>query len=98
MDLSKRGAGRNRPAISAKHRATLADVFARPTLQNIKWSRVKALVEALGGVAEERAGSRVALKLNGAHGSVHSPHPAPDLSRPSVRSVAEFLTAAGVRP
>ena len=98
MDLSKRGAGRDRPDISAKHRATLADLFAKPTRPDVTWSRTQALVLALGGVVEQRAGSRVVLKLNGVRAVVHSPHPAPDLSRPSVRSVAEFLTAAGVRP
>lgn len=84
--------------LSKKHRKTLADLFARPTRPNIRWSRVEALVVALGGTVEERAGSRVALHLNGVLAVVHSPHPSPDMTRPSVRSVADFLTNAGVTP
>ncbi len=84
--------------LSKKHRQALADLFARPTRPDVKWSRVEALVLALGGAVEERAGSRVVLKLNGVRAVVHSPHPAPEMTRPSVRAVADFLTAAGVRP
>ena len=51
---------------------------------------------------EQRAGSRVVLKLNTPGGTVraviHSPHPSPDATRPSLRAVADFLTAAGVSP
>lgn len=90
MDLSKRG------SLSAKHRATLADLFAKPTRPDIAWSRTQALVLALGGAVEQRAGSRVVLKLNGVRAVVHSPHPSPEMTRPSVRSVADFLTAAGI--
>ena len=85
-----------RMTLSKKHRKTLADVFAKPTRPNVKWSRVKSLVVALGGTVEERAGSSVALNLNGALAVIHSPHPSPDMSRPSVRSVADFLSSAGV--
>ena len=82
--------------LSKKHCKTLADVFAKPTRPNIKWSRVEALVVALGGRVEERAGSRVALHLNGVLAVIHSPHPSPDMTRPSVRSVADFFSSAGV--
>lgn len=88
--------------LSHKHRKTLEDVFARPTRPDIRWSRVEALVVALGGTVEQRAGSRVVLKLSGGTGTVraviHSPHPSPDATRPSVRALADFFTAAGVDP
>lgn len=82
--------------LSKKHRKTLADVFAKPTRPDVKWSRVESLVVALGGTVEERAGSRVAFNLNGVLAVVHSPHPSPDMSRPSVRSVAHFFSSAGI--
>lgn len=84
--------------LSKKHRSTLDDLFAKPTRPDVKWSRVEALVLALDGVVEQRAGSRVVLRLNGVRAIVHSPHPSPEMTRPSVRAVADFLTAAGVRP
>lgn len=81
-----------------KHRKTLADVFARPTRPDVKWSRVEALVVALGGAVDQRSGSRVAFSLNGVALVFHSPHPSPDARRATVRGVADFLTAAGVTP
>lgn len=92
------GTTKRRMALPNKHRKTLAAVFAKPTRQDVKWSRVASLVVALGGAVEERAGSRVSLTLNGVLAVIHSPHPSPDMSRPSVRSVADFLSAAGVAP
>ena len=82
--------------LSKKHRPTLVDVLAKPTQPNVERSRVGSLVVALGGTVEERAGSRVALNWNGVLAVIHSPHPSPDMSRPSVRSVAAFLSSAGV--
>ena len=82
--------------LSKKHRPTLADVLARPTRPDVERSRVGSLVVALGGTVEERTGSRVALNLNGVLAVIHSPHPSPGMSRPSVRSVAVFLSIAGV--
>ncbi len=84
--------------LSAKHRRTLDDLFQRPTRADVRWARIEALVEALGGAAEQRAGSRVLLRLNGVRAVLHSPHPSPDATRATVRAVADFLTAAGVRP
>ena len=84
--------------LSKKHRKTLADVFAKPTRPDVRWSRIESLAVALGGTVEERAGSRVALNLNGVLAVVRSPHPSPDMTRPSVRSVADFLSNAGVTP
>ena len=84
--------------LSRKHQKTLAETFARPTPTGIKWARIEALIVALGGTVDQRAGSRVALALNGVDAVFHSPHPSPDASRPAVRAVAEFLTHAGVAP
>lgn len=85
-------------ALSTKHRRTLADIAEKSTRPDIRWSRIESLIVVLGGTVEQRAGSRVVLDLNGARAVIHSPHPSPDATRPSVRAVADFLTAAGILP
>ena len=77
---------------------TLNDVFARPTKANIRWSAIESMIRALGGEISERAGSRVAAKLNGVTAIFHRPHPRPETKKGAVDAVRQFLTNAGVRP
>ena len=51
--------------MNAKHRKTLAAIFARPTSPTIVFSDIEALVKALGGTVAEREGSRVKIELHG---------------------------------
>jgi hypothetical protein len=48
-----------------RHEKTLAAIFAHPVAGNIRWREIEALLRALGADVEERAGSRVAIVLNG---------------------------------
>ena len=54
--------------------ATLKAIFFRPTKADIRWSVIESLIRALGGEVLERAGSRVAVKLNGVTAVFHRPH------------------------
>jgi len=49
--------------VNAKHRKTLAAVFAKPTLACVVFSDIEALVKAPGGPVTEREGSRVKVEL-----------------------------------
>jgi len=53
---------------------------------------------ALGGEVLERAGSRVAVVLNGVTAVFHRPHPAPTTKKGAVDAMRQFLTNAGVQP
>ncbi|HET8728731.1 MAG TPA: type II toxin-antitoxin system HicA family toxin [Alphaproteobacteria bacterium] len=81
-----------------KHRATLDQVFDRPTRSDIRWSAIEALVVALGGEVLEREGSRVALILNGTRAVFHRPPPKPTARKGAVDAVRQFLANAGVNP
>ncbi len=83
-------------ALNKKNQATLADIFEKPTRADIKWSRIEKLVIALGGVVEQRKGSKVSLQLNGVAYTVHSPHPQPDTKKWAVEKVREFLVKAEI--
>ena len=78
--------------------ATLNDVFARPTKADIRWSAIESLIRALGGEVMERAGSRVAARLNGVTAVFHRPHPQPETKKGALDAVRQFLLNAGVRP
>jgi hypothetical protein len=84
--------------MNSAHRKVLAAIFARPTRSDIRWRDIEGLVAALGGEVTERAGSRVAMDLNGVTAVFHRPHPAPTTKKGAVDAVRQFLTNAGVRP
>jgi hypothetical protein len=77
---------------------TLNAVFERPTKANIRWSAIESLIRALGGEVRERAGSRVAAKLNGVTAIFYRPHPRPETKKGAVDAVRQFLVNAGVKP
>jgi hypothetical protein len=81
-----------------KHRTTLEAIFARPTRADIRWSDIENLVLANGGTVQERAGSRVALTLNGVRSVFHRPHPRPTAKKGAVDAMRMFLRNAGVKP
>lgn len=84
--------------MNSAQRRTLAAVWARPTRADIRWSDIESLVVALGGAVDERAGSRVGLRLNGVFAVFHRPHPRPESKKGAVDAVRAFLLNAGVAP
>jgi hypothetical protein len=77
---------------------TLNSIFLRPTRADIRWAAVESLIRALGGEVTERAGSRVAARLNGVTAVFHRPHPRPETKKGAVDAVRQFLIHAGVKP
>jgi len=84
--------------VNSKHRKTLRAVFADPALSNIVWKDIEAMIEAVGAVKSEGAGSRVRFLLNGVPGIFHRPHPQKETDKGAVESVRKFLTDAGIKP
>jgi hypothetical protein len=90
--------GRVSFAMNKAQQATLNAVFARPTRAGIRWSAIESLIRALGGEVMERAGSRVAARLNGVTAVFHRPHPQPETKKGAVDAVRQFLINARVKP
>jgi HicA-like toxin of HicAB toxin-antitoxin system len=84
--------------VNAKHRRTLASIFARPTLASIPFSDIEALIKALGGTVSEREGSRVSIELKGELWRCHRPHPGKEAKRYQVEEARELLERVGIRP
>lgn len=82
-----------------KHRRTLATIFEDPVRPDVLWSDIEALFRALEkATVQERAGSRVAIHLNGAVAVFHRPHPEKVTDKGALKAVRRFLLNAGVRP
>jgi hypothetical protein len=77
-----------------KHETTRAAVFAEPVRANISWADIEAMLVALGATVREGEGSWVGVSLGGLDAVFHRPHPGKEASRPLVRSVRAFLSAA----
>ena len=84
--------------VNKAQQATLQAIFTRPTKANIRWTAVEALIRSLGGEVTERAGSRVAARLNGVTAVFHRPHPQPQANKGLLDAVRQFLVNAGVKP
>jgi hypothetical protein len=84
--------------MNKKQQITLDSIFERPTRADIRWAAIESLMKALGGEISERAGSRIAVRLNGVIAVFHRPHPRPETKKGAVDAVRQFLTNAGVKP
>ena len=67
--------------MNKRHRRTLNAIFVQPISGNIKWRDVEALLNTLGAVISERAGSRVAVLLKDQIAIFHRPHPSPNMDK-----------------
>lgn len=84
--------------MNARHRRTLAAIFAKATRASIVFADIEALVKALGGTVMEREGSRVRIELAGLRWRCHRPHSGKEAKRYQVEEAWELLEHAGVKP
>ena len=82
--------------MSSKHRRTLEAIFAIQT--NIRWNDIVSMLVYFGAEISERAGSRVAVTLEGETIVLHRPHPGKEADRPTVKDLRDFLTDRGLTP
>jgi hypothetical protein len=85
-------------ALNTRQARTLAAIFTSPTPNTIRWNEVESLLEAIGAELDERAGSRVAIMIQGRVNVIHKPHPRPTMNRATVRDIKRLLEAAGITP
>jgi len=81
-----------------QHRRTLAQIYKRPTSDNIRWKDIESLFNALGADVSERAGSRVAVVLFGEVRVFHRPHPSPNTAKGAIDSIRKWFEYYEVKP
>lgn len=84
--------------MNATQRKTLQAIFERPTRANLRWSKIEALVRALGGEVREGRGSRVRFRLGDRVATFHGPHPSRVTGKGTLEDVRRFLENAGIKP
>ena len=82
----------------AKYQRTLNEVFKRPTPSGIRWADIVTMLNAADVEVTQRSGSRVLLRKGPERIVVPRPHPEPETGRATVRDIAAFLNAVGVKP
>jgi hypothetical protein len=83
--------------VNGAHRKTLEKVLADPINGNIDWSRIEALLRALGCQVAEGAGSVVTFEFNSRKLTVHRPHPGRAALRYRVLAVRDFIQITGAK-
>ncbi|MCE2970511.1 MAG: type II toxin-antitoxin system HicA family toxin [Burkholderiales bacterium] len=84
--------------MNSKHRKTLSAIRAEPVQGSLEWSRIEALLIAIGCRVVEARGSAVTFERDGCKLTVHRPHPGREALRYRVRAVREYLQRLGVEP
>ena len=84
--------------MNARHRRTLAAIFADPVRSDVRWRDIEALFVALEARTIEGRGSRVTVILGEARATFHRPHPRPETDKGALKAVRRFLQQANVRP
>ncbi len=84
--------------MNGKHRKTLEAVWAEPVQGNLVWTRIEALLVALGCRVIEGPGSAVTFEWQGRKASFHQPHPGREALRYRVKAAREFLQYMGAHP
>jgi len=84
--------------MKAKQKRTLTSVFADPVNGNIEWSKIEALLVALGCQVIEGSGSSVTFEKNGIRAYFHRPHPDKAALPYRVKDARKFLELLGEAP
>lgn len=79
-----------------RHRKTLAALFAHPVSANIDFKEVVHVLEELGAEIDNKAGSRIGVKLNGHSAAFHHANHSTPVEE--VAQIRKFLTTCGVDP
>lgn len=83
--------------MNAKHRKTLAAIFATPVPKAVPFRDVESLLKGLGCTVKEREGSRVVFMKDGIPWATHRPHPDKMAREYQIKSVRAFLDELGIQ-
>ena len=84
--------------VNSKQRKTLEAIFAKPTDGALEWSRIEALLMAVGCRRIEGRGSSVTFEKGGIKAHFHRPHPQRESLKYRVDAARDFLTRIGATP
>lgn len=83
-------------SMNSKQRKTLETIFAKPTVTSLEWSRIEALLVAIGCRTIEGRRLRVRFVYGERVGTFHRPHPAKEAKMYQIEDARDFLESIGV--
>lgn len=81
--------------VNTKQRKTLELLFRTPSPTQVPWGDILSLFQALEATVKQRAGSRVAISLNGIVAVFHEPHPERKARRLLIHDIRNFYRTRG---
>lgn len=84
--------------MNAKHRKTLAAIFASPVPRGLPFRDIESLLRAVGSDVKEGPGSSVDFVLNDKSVTFHRPHPGKEAKLYHIKGARIFLRSIGVEP
>lgn len=84
--------------MNKKQREMLAAIFEKPTRRDMQWSRVEALIVALGGTIRKSKGSHRVATLNGYKQTFQEPHGGKQMLPYAVQNARDLIDKAGLGP
>ncbi len=84
--------------MNAKHRKTLAALFAAQVSSTIPFRDIESLLLAVGCHVREGEGSRVSFVRDGIIWPTHRPHPRKEAKQYQIKEVRDYLATLGVKP
>ena len=79
-------------------RNTLKRVFTKPAPTDIPWNDIESMLRGVGVKVMEQSGSWIAIVKDAEVMVLRRPHPKPVTLRATVRDIAAFFGAVGVKP
>lgn len=82
--------------MNAKHKRTLAEIFAKPMPKAMPYRDIESLLLAIGNAKIEGGGSKVRFVFSSEHVLfLHRPHPRKELLEYQIKDVKEYLLKIG---
>jgi hypothetical protein len=84
--------------MNAKHRKTLAALFAAPVPKTLVFRDIEGLLRAVGCAVKEGPGSAVDFVFDDKNVAFHRPHPQKEAKAYQIKDARDFLRRIGVEP
>ncbi len=84
--------------MNSKHAKTKAALFENPVRRDLRFTKVKVLLLALGAQILQREGSRVKITIDRFEVVIHAPHGTEPLKPYQVHALRKLLIDTGVKP
>ncbi|PCJ42542.1 MAG: hypothetical protein COA71_03250 [SAR86 cluster bacterium] len=84
--------------MNSKQYKVLKKLFENPVSATLRWTDIKQLTLAVGGIIKQGGGSRIRIVLRDRALNIHTPHPRKELKPYQIRAVRRLFKEGGIIP